>query len=151
MYQEGWGQKRDLALAAGWFTRAADQGNAIAQRLLAGLYAAGDRRREERCRSNEWYTRAAEGGDSAAQVELAFRYTRGWGVPMDDAEAVKWLHRAAVQGSADAFIRLPVYDTNMAEASRRRRSSRRGATLARPPRGGRLSACVTWATCIYSG
>lgn len=112
------GMRKGLA----WVTKAAEKGNAEAQRTLGGLYFGmsyvfeevavepGDeyeKQWEECClQSHEWTKKAAMQGDPEAQYELACSYNGLCGIPKDEKMEVKWLMIAADNGHAKACEEL---------------------------------------------
>jgi len=102
-------QDRERALL--WFRRAADQGLAIAQATLGGLYEDGELIPHDYERAAMWYRRAAEQGFTGAQFDLGALYAAGRGVPQDGAEAATWYRRAAEHGHVEAQLNLALlYD-----------------------------------------
>jgi hypothetical protein len=95
---------------------AAAEGSAVAQYLVAFMYANAQGVTQDDAEAVKWYRRAAEQGyadaqhnlGAEAQYSLGVMYVHGRGVPQDDAEAVKWYRRAAEQGQADAQHSLGV-------------------------------------------
>ena len=85
-----------------WFQKAAEQGNADAQRLLGLCYYTGDGVEKDLSEAVKWTRKAAEQGNAKAQGDLGFCYYTGNGVEKDLSEAVKWFQKAAEQGNADA-------------------------------------------------
>lgn len=59
MYANGRGVKRDLAEAAKWWSRAAEQGHAAAQFSLASLYEQGSGVARDLAAAHRWYSLAA--------------------------------------------------------------------------------------------
>ena len=113
LYAAGDGVARDEAAAAGWYRRAAVQGDAEAIRwvrlaaeqgsvearaILGSLYTAGNGIPQDLGEAERWYRLAAEQGHVAAQTNLAGMYANGRGVAQDVGEAVRWYRRAAAQG-----------------------------------------------------
>ena len=82
--------------------RAAEQGDAAAQRTLGVMYAEGQGVQQDDTEAVRWYRLAAEQGDAAAQRNLGGMYGAGQGVQQDYTEAVRWLRLAAEQGDAAA-------------------------------------------------
>jgi TPR repeat protein len=110
------GAPRDLAQAAKWNRRAADQGNPTAQANLAHSYEHGEGVSRDDREAVRWRFRAAEGGDVGSQVDLAERFSVGRGVPQNGAEAQSWYRRAiawyqtrAEAGDAGAQAHLATY------------------------------------------
>jgi uncharacterized protein len=96
-YAAGKGVERDPQQAVGWYRKAADQGNVIAELHLAVLYrdGAGKSFPRDVGQAAAWYRKAADQGDSGAQGTLGMLYTLGQGVPKSDVEAYFWLDLAA--------------------------------------------------------
>jgi TPR repeat protein len=95
------------------YKKAAEQGNAYAQDLLAQTYEYGNGVSIDRNKSNElyrtaaqWFIKAAELGDSAAQAKLGYYYEKGHGVAPDQKKAVELYTKAAAQGNADGQFEL---------------------------------------------
>ena len=88
---------RDVREAVGWFRKAAEQGNAVAQGSLGFCYqnALGVGRDERE--AVKWYRKAADQDDPPALVLLAACYENGVGVARDVGEAVRWYRKAADQ------------------------------------------------------
>lgn len=70
MYDDGKGIKRDSALAAEWYLKAAAQGIAAAQSNLGAMYETGDGVQMDYAQAKKWYMLAAEQGDEEAQRRL---------------------------------------------------------------------------------
>lgn len=113
MYIKGIGVEEDDMKAVEWFRKAAEQGNAYAQRNLELMYRKILIKPEIRKALNdalnvveEWYLKAAEQGNAVAQTKLGDLYLNGTGVVRDDRKAVEWFRKAAVQGDAVAQYKL---------------------------------------------
>jgi hypothetical protein len=89
------------AQALGWYERAAKQGNALAQRLAAGLSIG------HPAAEIQWYEQAAKQGDIGSAYSLGEIYLQGIlsGKP-DPTEAARWFLIAAKGGDADAAIKI---------------------------------------------
>jgi uncharacterized protein len=70
-YQQERGIKRDLAQAARWYTKAANQGFAPAENNLGFLYNTGGGIPADHAAALRWYRRAAEDGISDATLSVA--------------------------------------------------------------------------------
>jgi len=105
MYFYGEGVAQDAARAAGWFRRAAPQGHAEAQYILAMMLAYGAIKVDMR-EAVRWFGQAAQQGDARAQYELGLLYYDGDGVAKDDTQAARWYRAAAEQGHASAQYNL---------------------------------------------
>lgn len=86
------------------YRKAADDGNVIAQFLVAQLYDDGRGVDEDPVEAAKWYRKAAERGNTAAQKSLASMYRRGRGLAKDTNEALRWYRRAAEGGDLDAVF-----------------------------------------------
>lgn len=119
----GNGVEKDEAEAVQLFRKAAEQGYAAAQILLAGCYLDGVGVEKDEQEAIRWfhrvakqdddfaevakqYLKAIEDGDPEAQCRLASAYENGWYFVKNEAEAVKWYRKAAEQGNADAQAAL---------------------------------------------
>jgi uncharacterized protein len=105
-YSQGRGVDRDLAKAARWHRKAADQGLARAQFQLGLDYARGAGLKADQAESFKWFQKAAESGLAEAQLELGLVYASGNGVREWPVEAARWYRKAAEQGLAGAQYEL---------------------------------------------
>lgn len=106
-YDGLFGEVRDAAQAARWFSRAAHGGSAHAQLWLATMYANGEGGLPPDCATaREHWRAAADAGLAAAQFALATAYEYGHGGASDKEEARRWLRAAAAQGHAPSLARL---------------------------------------------
>ncbi len=105
-YFAGRAMPKDLAQAAYWYRKAADQGDPAAQVYLGYLYTAGIGVPQDTAEAIRWYRRAASSNSAQAEVNLAGHYMRGDGVKQDTAEALRLLRSAAEKGygRADAYL-----------------------------------------------
>ena len=90
-------------------SKAAVQGDAEAQNILALRYYYGDGVPEDDAEAVKWFRRAAEQGDAESQYNLGTCYENGHGVPLDINEAAKWYRLAADQGLPQAQNDLGVF------------------------------------------
>ncbi|MBA4143875.1 MAG: sel1 repeat family protein [Nitrosospira sp.] len=60
MYDNGKGVPKDVAKAVHWYQKAAEQGHARAQIILAVMYTKGERVPKDAVKAMEWYQKAAE-------------------------------------------------------------------------------------------
>ena len=70
MYEIGRGVEQDYNKAAGWYSKAADQGNAIAQHNLGLMYEKGIGVKKDVDKAAEWYRKAAGQGNEKAKEGL---------------------------------------------------------------------------------
>ena len=101
LYSKGGAVARNDTLAALWFEKAANQGNAEAQFQLGNLYENSQLRKDYKAATN-WYHKAAQQGSAKAQARLGVFYSTGLGVAQNSNEAILWSGKAALQGNADA-------------------------------------------------
>ena len=104
--QSGHVLNNDPELAAGWFSRAAEQGYADAQFNLGLMYVNGEGVEKDVVQAVELFKKAAEQGHVDAQNNLGAMYFTGEGVERDEQKAVSWFEKAAAQGNADAQANL---------------------------------------------
>jgi hypothetical protein len=109
-YFAGRGVPKDLAQAAYWYRKAADQGNPSAQMNLGYLYVSGIGVARDPAEAAKWYRRASSSIPDA-KVNLATLYLRGIGMKRDTDEGLRLLRSAAEQGDgrADAYLGLVNY------------------------------------------
>ena len=96
----------DYAAAISKFTKAAEQGDAVAQYNLGLMYHDGEGVPRDYKRAVYWYTKAAEQGNAAAQFWVGIMYRDSMGVARDYGEALYWLARSAARGNANAQFTL---------------------------------------------
>mgnify|MGYP001552327323 CR=1 FL=1 len=121
MYENGLGVERDYTEAVRWYSAAADQGYAVAQRRLDGMYYdralySGDHVDcLKYCETGEYDSAlvscvaAAEQGFEVAQFRLGELYQYGHGVEQDISESVRWYRASAAQGYAEAQYKLGMF------------------------------------------
>jgi len=102
------GVSQSYQVAEKWYRHAAEQGYALAQFKLGGLYDFGRGVPQDFEEAVRWYRLAAEQGLAFAQSNLGSMYEEGRGVPHDLQEAVKWHRLAAEQGRPTAQFMLAV-------------------------------------------
>ncbi len=90
---------------AEWRARA-EQGDALSQFMLGGVYLEGFGVPKDVEEATLWYRQAAAQGHARAQNQLGFMYSTGLGVPLNEREAVRWYWLAAEQGFATAQLNL---------------------------------------------
>ena len=87
---------------AKWASKGAEQGNGVAQVLLAAAYATGEGVAKDYKQAMAWYQKAAEQGRAVAQFQLGVGYANGFGVAKDGVKAYAWYALAASNGYSDA-------------------------------------------------
>lgn len=105
---EGHVLPRNMALAAKWFTVAAEGLSGIAQYALGCMYGSGLHFERDDAQAARWFEEAAEGGEPNAQYALGCFYYEGRGVERDDGMAKAWFQESANQGhpGARCFIAM---------------------------------------------
>lgn len=99
-YLFGRGVPPDDAKALAYFQKAAEKGNAIAQKILGDMYSEGRGVQADRKVAFNWYMKSATAGNADGQNSLGAAYAYGHGVGQDHSRAVMWYKRAADQGHA---------------------------------------------------
>jgi hypothetical protein len=93
-------QRGDYAAAYQQWLPLAQQGDAVAQAGIGGMYLNGLGVTKDDAEALKWLRPAAERSVATAQNNLGSMYANGRGVPRDDAQAVEWFRRSAEQGNA---------------------------------------------------
>lgn len=105
LYSKGGAVERNDKLAAAWFEKAANHGNAEAQYQLGNLYENSQLPKDYKVAA-AWYHKAAQQGSAKAQARLGVFYTEGMGVNKNTNEALLWSGKAALQGNLEAQLWL---------------------------------------------
>jgi TPR repeat protein len=139
MYANGQGVRCDVAEAAAWYRRAAEQGDASAQNNLGVMYASGEGVPHDDEQAVHWYRLAAEQGHALAQYNLGGMYNSGRGVARDTVRSYMWLLLAAdagdpAAGPDKAVIARRLAQEQAASAIDRRRRWQRARMYAGPER-----------------
>jgi TPR repeat protein len=101
------GNETNFVQAAIWMQKSADQGFAIAQHNLGGLYYSGFGAPRDYVQAFKWYRKSADQGFSPSQAFLGWAYSQGkGGLTEDYHEAIKWYSMAAEGGDQEAQLRL---------------------------------------------
>ena len=80
----------------------AEQGDAIVQFNLGGMYYAGAGVLKDDAKAMAWFRKAAEQGNAEAQINLGAIYLTSKSLPQDYVEAHKWFNLSAAQGGKNA-------------------------------------------------
>ena len=123
-YAEGRGVTRDLAEAAKWYRKAAEQENAAAQDGLGICFFRGKGVEYDAAEAVKWLRKAANQGKAEAELYLGAACLRGEGVPFDYAQGMLWFEKAAQHGDTNArglvlglaYFRMAAEGGNSAEA-----------------------------------
>lgn len=84
----------------------AEKSDAVAQTLIAELYAKGLGVPQNQTRASSWYALASKNGDPIATFELGMMYQEGRGVPKSREKAAQLFKQAAEMGNASAKYNL---------------------------------------------
>jgi len=94
--------------AARWLSRAAAQGDAVAENALGALYQNGRGVSADLTKAARLYEAAAAQGNRHAMSNLAVLYAGAGGEAKDMSEAARWFERSASLGYVDAQFNLAV-------------------------------------------
>ncbi|HHF5435425.1 TPA: tetratricopeptide repeat protein [Haemophilus influenzae] len=87
-------EQKDFNSALAIIRPLAEQGDGVAQAMLAALYKNGDGVKENKTEAIKWYQKAAENNNSRAQAIVGLAYMGGIGVKQNFATAKKWFGKA---------------------------------------------------------
>ena len=93
-------------IAAEWYCKAAEQGNASAQYGIGFLYRRGLGVTKDYEKAVNWFKASALLGETNAQYELGFCYAHGYGTRKNYTEAIKWYIKSAESGHSEAQYEL---------------------------------------------
>ncbi|GHV04947.1 hypothetical protein FACS189416_3990 [Bacteroidia bacterium] len=96
------GVEQDYLQALLLFSKAAEQGFALAQNYLGVMCKNGQGVHKDETAALEWFRKAALQGLDDAQFNLGLMYEYGQGVALDLEQAVEWYRVAAEQGHINA-------------------------------------------------
>jgi len=88
--------------AFAWMSKAANQGNILAQIHLEWMYRLGIGVQKDQTKSFDWNLKAAGQADALAEFLLGAHYEEGAGVSKNPVEAMRWYQRSADQGYGEA-------------------------------------------------
>jgi uncharacterized protein len=74
MYEDGRGVPQDYAQAVGWYRKAADQGDSLAQFKLGLIYGQGQGMPQDYVRAHMWFNIAAAGASDASVRDQSVKY-----------------------------------------------------------------------------
>lgn len=97
-YAAGDGIRQNWELAAGWYQRAAQNGDAPAQFSLAHCFRQGKGVSPDAAACAYWFRQSAEQGLADGQCNTGWCYGTGFGVPLSYARASYWYDLAAARG-----------------------------------------------------
>ena len=106
MYRLGKGGKKDLAQAAKWYIKAAEQGDAYAQYWAALSYYYEWGVKQNYKKAFQFMKKSAIQEDADAQSMLGDFYRDGIGCKENKKQAIVWWEKAAKQGETEALTSL---------------------------------------------
>jgi hypothetical protein len=113
MFEKGLGTPVNRPMAAEWFRRAAEAGNAKAQYYYGRvLNDGGGGVKRDREAAVGWFTKAAGAGEPEAMAALGRALMRGEGTSKNKSEGLRWYEQAAAQGVAEAQYQLALLYKN---------------------------------------
>ncbi|WP_394829934.1 tetratricopeptide repeat protein [Pendulispora albinea] len=100
-------EAREVHEAIETLTKAANDGNVIAELTLGKAYLQGvPTLPKDPARAHDWFARAAETGNANAAYYMGVMSKSGEGTKRDPEEAIRWFEKAADAGSAHAMLLL---------------------------------------------
>jgi len=113
LYERGLGTPTNRVMAAQWYQKAADAGNAKAQFYYGRILRdGGGNVRRDREQAVTWFTKAANAGEVDAMSALGRALMRGEGTQKNKSEGVRWYEQAAQRGAAEAQYELAILHKN---------------------------------------
>lgn len=100
------GADGDYSIAADYYRRAAEKGDAPARDMLSWMLLEGEIMPSDPVEARHWAERAAEAGIASSMTRLGMLYHNASGVDRDPERAVDWWRRGAMAGDADAQAML---------------------------------------------
>ena len=98
------GFKRDISKAFYWYSKAAQNDNAVAQRNIAVMLRTGEGSEQDLSKSIYWLKRSAKQGYRKAEADLGFMYLKGQGIKINPILAFEWFYRAGKHGDSNAQL-----------------------------------------------
>lgn len=98
-YYKGEGVDKNLAQAAVWIRKAADQDYSHAQGMIGYCYQYGEGVEKDPAQAVSWYRKAAEQGNALAQLNLGACLADGIGVKKNEIEAYAYWSIAKISNS----------------------------------------------------
>jgi enhanced entry protein EnhC len=99
-YLNGYGVKQNRDMARRYITKAAQQGNALAQYELAEMFLASRHRRSKRL-GTAWLKKSAKQGNQRAEYKLATLYREGKLLGRNREMAKEWMEKVKTQNHPD--------------------------------------------------
>ena len=97
LYASGFGVRQDYGEAFK-YSRAAGEGNDLAQMNLGLMYEEGKAAGQDYAEALKWYRKSADQGYDLAMCKIGHFYEQGLGVRQDYAEPLKWNKKSAEKG-----------------------------------------------------
>ncbi len=93
----------DLEQAFRYALKAGESGHVPAQRMVAGMYAAGKGVSADEAQALTWYAKAAAHGDVQSHARVAELYAGGRSLPRDPRKAFEWYLKGALAGDTSVY------------------------------------------------
>jgi len=106
LHFEGRYLNRDYQLAAEFYRRGAEQGDAVAQRNLSSMYRLGQGVEQDDRQAFIWAQKSALQGYGPAQLNLGYAYRFGQGTSKNLVKAMQWYVLSKFEGQAAAEFNL---------------------------------------------
>lgn len=104
---QGIAMPRDMAVAVGWWRKAADKGDGgAAGNYAVMLFTGGGGLTQDLTAGARYALQSAKAGEVGGQVAIAKAYYFGTGVALDYGQALYWFRLATAQGNAEAVEAL---------------------------------------------
>lgn len=100
------GTDADYDIAAEYYRRAAENGDAPAQDMLSWMLLEGEVMTADPAEARRWAEKAAEAGVASSMTRLGMLYHNALGVERDPEKAAYWWRKGAENGDADAQAML---------------------------------------------
>lgn len=108
-YYDGIGVEKDLAKAAFWAKKSAEQGDALGQFILGVMLCNGDGGLDQDyAESFMLLKKSAEAGNAKGQNSLGILYENGFGVNQDYTKAFQWFQKSAEAGDEGAQYAIAI-------------------------------------------
>ncbi len=105
-YDFGQGTANNTLKAIEWYSKSAEQGDAVSQCCLGTCYFNGKGVEKDVVKSIELWNKSAEQGYARAQNNLGYCYEIGQGVRKNREKAIEWYKKSAEQGNTKALQNL---------------------------------------------
>ena len=123
-YNQGLGVAKSQQIAADWYRKAADRGNATGQNNLADMYLRGEGVPPDDKTAFELFSKAAVQGNTAACIKLGYMYMTGRATAKDPETAYMWIKSASISGDQRGAEYLNSLSSKLSSAQLKRANER---------------------------